>query len=186
MEVHTVSAFDVKFFRMLDTILINIQRSFKDTFNVVKGFFAVLSYAITKDQISLGLSHFSTTFRVVKLGYHCTYQVGICNITEKNEWVRMLFDIYLKKNPVHPEGHYAYFEKTIYVKAQESQQVNINYDWKDNVVIDIDDVSFDPDIFWSGECVSMGKYVVKALLYDEKGEVFDELKLIQKLTDENC
>jgi hypothetical protein len=171
---------------MLDTILIIIQRSFRDTFNVIKGFFAILSYAITKDQISLGLSHFSTTFQVVKPGHYCTYEIGIYNITEKNEWVRMLFNIYLKENHVHSEGHYAYFEKTIYVKANESQQVNIIYDWKDNVVIGIDEVSFDPDFFWSGKCVSMGKYVVKTLLFDEKGEVLDELELIQKLSNENC
>lgn len=73
-----------------------------------------------------------------------------------------------------------------YVKAYESQHGNIIYDWKDNIVIDIDDVSFGSDLFWFEDCVSMGKYVVKALLFDENGEVVDELELIQKLSDENC
>lgn len=72
------------------------------------------------------------------------------------------------------------------MRAHESQHVHIIYDWKDHAIIEIDDVPFKQDVFWSGECESMGKYVVKAFLIDEKGEVFDELILIQKLSNENC
>ena len=69
------------------------------------------------------------------------------------------------------------------MRAHESQSLRIIYDWKDYAVIEIEGVPFEQDVFWSGECESKGKYFVKALLLDEKGEAFDELTLVQNLSE---
>ena len=168
---------------MVHSITIKTKGVFIDAYKVVKGFFAILRYGISKDKICLSLSHFSTASQVVNPGHNCAYTVGICNTSKQNTWVKLLFDIYLKENSVHPEGHYGYFEKAIFVRAHESQTFCIIYDWKNGAIIDIDDVSFEADVFWCGDCESKGKYVVKALLLDEKGEAFDELTLVQNLSE---
>ena len=84
---------------------------------------------------------------------------------------------------MHPEGHYGYFEKAIFVMAHQNQSLGIIYDWKDDASIDIDDVFFKPDVFWSGDCQSKGKYLVKTLLLDKTGEAFSELSLVQNLSE---
>lgn len=156
---------------------------FRDGGKVIKGFFAILWYGISKDNTNLSLSYFYTTSQVVKPGDNCTYEIVICNISKQSVWVKLRLDIYSKNNSVHPEGHYSYFEKAIFVGAHKRQPVHIIYDWKNRAVMDIDDVSFEPDVFWSGDCDVTGKYAVKAFLIDEKGKVFDELTLVQKLSE---
>jgi len=156
---------------------------FRDAGKVIKGFFAILWYGISKDKIRLSLSFLYTTSQVVKPGYNSTYEIGICNISRQSVWVKLLFDIYPKENSDHPNGHHSYFEKAIFVRAHESQSLRIIYDWKDYAVIEIEGVPFEQDVFWSGECESKGKYFVKALLLDEKGEAFDELTLVQNLSE---
>jgi hypothetical protein len=168
---------------MVYPITIKIKGVFVDAYKVIKGFFAILRHGIFKDKICLGLSLFSTTSQVVNPGYNCAYTVGICNTSKQNTWVKLLFDIFLKENSVHPEGHYGFFEKAIFVRAHENQNLRIIYDWKAYVVIDIDGVSFEPDVLWSGDCESKGKYFVKALLFDEDGEAVDELTLVQNLSE---
>jgi hypothetical protein len=156
---------------------------FRDAGKVVKGLFSIFWYGISKDKISVSLSVFRTNSQVVKQGDNCTYEIGICNISKHSITVKFLFDIYLKENPVHPNGHYGYFEKSIFVQAHKSQDFRIIYDWKDYAVIDIDDITLEPDVFWCGECESKGKFIVRALLLDEKGETFDELTLVQNLSE---
>jgi hypothetical protein len=163
-------------------ITIKIKRVFVDAYKVIKGFFTILRYIISKDKTLLGLSHFSTASQDAKSGLNCTYAIGISNTSNQSTWVKLRFDIHLKENSVYPEGNYGYFEKAIFVHARESQSLRIIYDWKDCFVIEIDDVSFEPDVSWPVDSKSMGKYSVKAALLDEKGEAFDELTLVQNLS----
>ena len=155
----------------------------RDAGNVISGFFAILWYSISKDKIKLSLSLFTTTSPVVRQGRHCPYNISICNVSEQNAWVRLIIDIYLKENPVHPEGHYGCFEKAIFMRAHQSLSLRIIYDWDEYASIYIDDVSFEPDVFWSGDCQFKGKYLVKALLLDKTGEAFSELSLVQNLSE---
>ena len=160
--------------------MINILR---DAGDVIRGLFAVLWYAISKDKIKLSLSLFITTSPVVRCGHRYPYNISICNASDQEAWVRLIIDIYSKEKPVHPDGHYSYFEKTVFVRAQQSQTIKIIYDWKDYVRIDIEDISFDADVFWSGDCQFKGKYLVKALLLNKSGEAFSELSLVQNLSE---
>ena len=156
---------------------------FRDGGKVIKGFFAILWYGISKDNTNLSLSYFYTTSQSVKPGDICTYEIVICNISKQSIWIKLRFDIYPIINSVHPKGPCSYFEKAIFVRANKRQPVHIIYDWKNRAVIDIDDVSFEPDVFWSRDCDFTGKYAVKAFLIDEKGKVFDKLTLVQKLSE---
>lgn len=155
---------------------------FRDAGKVVKGFFSILWYGISKDKISVSLSLFHTNSQVVKPGDNCKYEIGICNISKQNVWVKLLFDIYPKENSDLPNAPYCNFEKAIFVRAREIQCMNINYDWKDQAIIEIDGVPFKQDVFWSGECASKGKFFVKALLLNREGEALDELTLVQNLS----
>lgn len=168
---------------MGNPITINFKGFFIDAYKVIKGFFAILRYGISKDKVCIGLALFTTESQDAKVGHNSIYTIDICNASRQRIWVKLLFDIHLKKNSCHPEGHYGYFEKAIFVRAHGNQNLRIIYDWKDYVVIDIDDVSFEPDVFWLGDFESNGKYFVKALLLDEKGKAFDELTLIQNLSE---
>lgn len=168
---------------MGNPITINFKGFFIDAYKVIKGFFAILRYGISKDKVCIGLALFTTESQDAKAGHNSIYAIDICNASRQGVWVKLLFDIYLKENCVHPEGNYCFIEKAIFVRARNSQSLRIIYNWKDYVIIDIDGLSIEPDVFWSGECESMGKYFVKALLRDEKSEVFDELTLIQNLCE---
>jgi hypothetical protein len=168
---------------MGNPITINFKGLFIDAYKVIKGFFAILRYSISKDKVCIGLALFTTESQDAKVGHNSIYTIDICNASRQRIWVKLLFDIHLKEDDVPRAGHYCYIEKAIFVKDRDSQSLRIIYDWKDYVVVDIDDVSFEPDVFWSGNLRSEGKYFVKSLLLDEKGATFDELTLLQNLSE---
>src|SRR5262249_38734368 len=97
-------------------------------------------------------------------------------------WVRLLVDIYLQSNPVHPEGHLAYFQKRIFLRQRDSQRVDIDYDWQEGVTFHIEGVPLAPDFIWSGPCRAAGTYLVRAGLFVDDGEKpYEELTVLQRL-----
>lgn len=161
--------------RPLNYIVVN------DLNRIIKGFFKVIRYFLSRDEIPVDLSLFSTNTGVIEKGKFCKYEIIIANNDLQHLWVRLLIDIYLKSNPHHPEGHYAYFEKRIFVKSHESQSVEFYYNWDNNVLFNIDGISMNPDTTWKGSCKTKDKYFVHALLLNEEGNLFNRLTVIQEL-----
>jgi len=154
----------------------------RDLRKVASGLFALIRYIILRDRVSFCISLFSSNSWVAKKGEVSRYEVIFANNTSKPVWVALLFDIYLKSNPIHPEGHYAFFKKHIYVRSRENQEIKISYDWEDSVIIDIDDIPTSPDDFWRGSCRIKGKYFVHASLLNGDSIAFDHLTLVQELS----
>jgi hypothetical protein len=120
----------------------------------------------------VSLSQFNTSSPETRPGKECLYEATIANNTASSLWIRLLFNIYLSSNPVHPEGHYAYYEKRIFVQAHEDQRVKITYDWNDHAIFEIDGIQFNPDNAWSGSCNNKGKY----LSYRDTRRLLEALK----------
>ena len=154
----------------------------RDCKKIAFGLLNLLRYLISRDRISVCLSLFSTNSIVVKEGAVSHYEIVLANNTFQPFCVSLLFDIYLRSNPIHPEGHYAFFKKHVYVRGRENQGIKISYDWEDSVVIDIDDISTSPDDFWRGICRIKGKYFVHVLLLNRESKSFDHLTLVQELS----
>lgn len=162
--------------------LIKIKDFPSDAYKVFNGLISIFRHAISKDKVCLGIALFSALSQKVKLGDNSIYDLTICNASKQSTWVRLIIDIYLHDNCVHPEGHYGYFEKAIFLRTHETQRLHIIYNWKDCASIEIDEIPFKPDVFWYGNGELKGKYLVKALLLDRNKDAYDERTLVQYLS----
>ena len=118
---------------------------------------------------------------MVKQGEPNKYVCVLTNNTARNCWARLLIDIYLKDNPVHPGGHYAYFAKNIHIGSKQSQKIELAYDWNDAAFFYVDGLKLIPDDIWRGFCMARTQYVVRALLKNEDGQPYEQLQLVQSL-----
>lgn len=149
---------------------------------LVYGTFRFAAYLLSKDKITVSLSQFSTVYSEAEIGKESIYEAIISNNTNKNLWLKLLVDIYVLNNQVHPEGHYAYFEKSIFIQAHECIKNKIIYNWLDNAIFEIDGVQFYPNNEWNGCCDLKGKYIIIALLRDENGNTYEKLTLVQEVS----
>lgn len=152
-----------------------------DLKKTITGITALIRHFLSSDDISTSLSLFSSSSILAKEGKESNYEITLANNTASPCWARLLIDIYLKNNPVHPEGHRAYFEKKIFITSRENQRIKISYNWKDKTIFEINGVSLNPDNVWRGECETKGKYFVKAVLLNEEGKPFDQLTIVQNV-----
>lgn len=136
----------------------------------------------TADHISLSLARFSAASAVAREGGRNTYECLVANNTGEHRWVKLLIDIYLKDRQVHPEGHYAYFTKSIYVRSKDCEHVRVTYDWNDRAAFCLDGLEFPADDLWRGSCREEKHYMIKASLLNEDGIEYEGLQLIQNLS----
>jgi hypothetical protein len=153
----------------------------QDIIRIFSGACALISYCFSKDNIPVALSQFSTESFFVIPGNTYSYDLHICNDTGTNAAVKLLVDIYAKELPVHPEGHYAYYSKNIYLTAHESKHLVVSYNWIDSFAIRIDELSHMPDDSWRGTCRQKGAYLIQAILLNEHGQRLDGLSIVQQL-----
>lgn len=146
------------------------------------GFTNLVRCAYSQERLSVNLAYFSASSPSAHKNSTNSYDVVLANSTNSGVWVTLLFDLYLKENPTHPKGHYAYFGKKIFVKRRESQKVGIRYNWDSDLTFDIDGIILKPDTFWQGPCQTNGYYFVKAVLLNPKGVPYDQLNIIQDVS----
>ena len=153
----------------------------KDLNNIISGLGLLLKYCFSKDDITLALSLFSANSFIVRCGSTYTYEVIIVNNTDRDIGLKLMLDIYLKSNPVHPEGHYAYYVKNIFIKTHEVKHVDFSYNWENHAQFVIDGTVAQSDDLWRGICAVKGMYCVHALLLNEQHTCIDKLTIIQHL-----
>ena len=159
-----------------------LKTAIKDIRRTVCGIGSLIKYCFEKDDISLALSLFSANSSSIRAGNTYTYDVIIINNTAQDIRARLLFDIYLKNKPVHPEGHFAYYVKNIFIRSHQSSSAVISYNWNDCLKFTIDGHITDPDNVWRGVCSSKGAYLIQAALLDEHGTCLDKLTIAQQLS----
>lgn len=168
--------------RFLEIMLSTFCAAIRDFKKIALGLLGLLRYLTSEDKISVCLSLFSSDSLTAKEGVVSHYKIVLANNALQPLCVSFMFDIYLRSNPIHPEGHYAFFKKRIYVRGKENQEIKISYDWEDSVIIDIDDIPTNPDDFWRGNFRIKGKYSVNVLLLNGESKSFDRLTLVQELS----
>ena len=149
---------------------------------ILSGFFALLRYIIEREEISLSLSLFSTDSQNSQIGKTSAFELTLANNSNKDLWSRVLLDFYRKDNPIHPDGHLAYFEKKVFVKNRTNQKIVMYYNWQEDARFEIDGFISEPDSTWHGKCEVSGKYQVFAVLLNETGKTLETLTIIQSIT----
>jgi hypothetical protein len=142
----------------------------------------LVRYARDIDSISSSISIFSAETNKVKFGEIQKYHLIILNNTNTNEFYKLVIDIYFKDNPVHPQGHYTFFEKNILLPPKSNEAIKLYFNWNQTAVFIVQDVPLVPDSFWRGDCKLPGRYYVRALLYNTKHDLVEELFLVQELS----
>lgn len=153
-----------------------------DTKRILSGFFALLRYIIEREEISLSLSLFSTDSQNSQIGKTSAFELTLANNSNEDLWARVLLDFYRKDNPIHPDGHRAYFVKKVFVKNRTSQKIVMHYNWQEDARFEIDGVISAPDSTWHGNAEVSGKYQVFAVLLNETGKTVETLTIIQSIT----
>src|SRR5688500_11942758 len=141
----------------------------EDRQRIFTGIKHLWQYCRAPEHLSLTLSRFSSGSPVVRQGEANRYECVLTNNTARDSWARLLIDIYLKDNQTHPAGHYAYFAKRIYLTSQSSRKIELVYDWTDRVLFYVDGLELIPDDIWRGSCNAQNKYIVRALLKNDRG-----------------
>jgi hypothetical protein len=157
------------------------SRMYQDAKRTRNGLRAMREYGRTADDFNFGISLFAAGSLHARVGQPSHWRIELANAARQHRWVRLLLDIYLKDHPVHPDGHYAYFEKKVFVPARAQQPVVVRYDWQQAPELVIDGVALGPDDYWRGDCAAAGAYLVKAVLLSDAGKAFDEYALVQRL-----
>lgn len=153
-----------------------------DLGRTISGIINFARYSLSDENVPVSLSLFASASFQTETGRECRYDISIANNTPQGLWTNLLLDIYQKDNPTHPEGHYAYYEKKVYLQAQASQKIKIIYDWEKPMLFDIDGTVFSPDNSWRGSIKEKGKYLLHAILKAEDGNLIEQLTLIQEVS----
>lgn len=153
-----------------------------DTKRIFSGLFSLLRYIFEREEISLSLSLFSTDSQNSRMGETSTYELILVNNSNNTLWARVLLDFYKKDNPVHPDGHLAYFEKKVLVKKRTNEKIVMYFNWQNDARFEIDGVISGPDGTWHGNCELSGTYNVFAVLLNETGNQLETLTIIQSIT----
>ena len=161
---------------------VNLLISRPDSKRIITGIQHLWRYYRTEEQISLTISRLSAESTIVTEGETNKYSCVLTNNTAQNCWASLLIDIYLKDNQVHPDGHYAYLAKKIYITSKTSQSIELIYDWNDRAFFYVDGLKLIPDDFWRGPCLTRKQYIVRALLKNADGHPGDQLHLVQSLS----
>ena len=146
-----------------------------------RGTCSLIRSCLSKDRIPIALSLFSTSSLIVIPEDTHLYDIYILNNTDENFAAKILIDIYFKDNQVHPEGHYAYYSKNIFLQAREFKHLVMRYNWKDSFTIHFNGCEYLPDTGWRGLCSNAGAYLIQAILLDDRDHRLDSLSIVQKL-----
>jgi hypothetical protein len=109
------------------------------------------------------------------------YSLVIANSTSRPLLRKIVIDIYKRDHPVHPEGHYAWFDRSFRLPAGKSCEIKFTYDWLEHAGFILDGVALPPDGFWRGDCNAPGRYAVHAVLVDGGGNRSEDLFVVQDL-----
>jgi hypothetical protein len=162
--------------------LSRLRRQIHDLRRVAAGLAAFARYLVTRDPVELGLAQLSAESTVAMRGGQSRYRMAIASTRSEPQEVTLTVDIYALDSPTHPDGHYACFVKHLKVQPRASTQVEVVYDWHQQVEFLVDDRRSPPDDFWRGALDRSTRYSVNAVLSDPGGIRLELLTIYQELT----
>ena len=160
----------------------NLLRSSPDDIEkTMQGLLALAQHLKCKEEVAISLALFRARSASVRKGEIAEYAFKLVNNSKEHLWLGLLVGIYPRENPVHPQGHHAYFRKEIFVPSRSSQELAFHYNWRDSAAFIIDAIPFAPDSGWFGPYDEPARYLVCARLYGADAEPIEELPLLQRL-----
>jgi hypothetical protein len=134
-----------------------------------------------RECIDCSISLFSAASFDVLRSVPAEYSLVLANSTSQPLLRRILIEIYKRNRPVHPEGYYAWFDKSFRLPPGESSEIRLTYDWLEHARFILKDIALPPDGFWRGDCNTPGRYAVHAVLFDGGGNRSEDLFIVQDL-----
>jgi hypothetical protein len=152
-----------------------------DLKRIVRAVPGICDYIRKPDRVDCSLSLFAAASFDVTRSLLAEYSLDLANGTSQPLSCKILIEIYKCDRPVHPEGHYARFEKSLHLLPGKSCKIRLTYDWLKLAWFILDGVALPPDDLWRGYCNAPGRYAVQAVLFDGSGNQFENLCVIQEL-----
>ena len=152
-----------------------------DVKRIARAIPGIWDYVRKPDHVDCSISLFSAASFDALRSVPAEYSLAVANNTSRPLFRKILIDIYGHDHPVHPEGHYAWFEKTFFLLPGRSCEITLMYDWLELVSFTVDGAEFPPDDRWRGNNNALGRYAVHAVLFDGSGHHFEDLFILQDL-----
>jgi hypothetical protein len=156
-----------------------LYRNYTELRRLFRGVRTLQAHCTTPDHVPLSISLLRAPGAEVAEGEVMNYELVLANSTGEHQWAKVVVDIYNKKDPSHPNGHFGYFSKRIFLRARQAQKVAMVFNWSEAAWFAIDGVNLAPDGIWIGSCRKSGIYWFKALLFAADNQPAEELVLAQ-------
>jgi hypothetical protein len=134
-----------------------------------------------QERIDCSISLFSAASFDALRSLPAEYSLVLANSASQPLLRKILIDIYKRNCPIHPEGHFAWFDRSFLLPPGKSCEIKLTYDWLEHARFVLDGVALPPDSFWRGDCNAPGRYVVHAVLFDGGGNRSEDLFIVQGL-----
>jgi hypothetical protein len=147
----------------------------------MRGVAAMLRWSAQREDVAVALASFRTHAMRAHAEDTSAYELTLANASSADVAAHVLIDLYRRDDASHPQGHYAFFEKTLLVRRQRALAVLITYDWQRRARFVVDGVGLAADVFWRGPCDDRGTYHVHAVLLGPGDVAAQRLSLVQEL-----
>lgn len=152
-----------------------------DALSSLRGVAAMVRWSTQRDDLAVALASFRAHSARACAGEANAYELVLANASGTDIVARVLIDLYVRDEPTHPHGHYAFFEKVLLVRQKRAQSVAITYDWQSGAQFSVEGVVLPADALWRGACDRAGLYVVHAVLLNPGASAAQPLSLVQEL-----
>jgi hypothetical protein len=152
-----------------------------DARRIARAFPAMWNDAREQECLDCSISLFSAASFDVRRSVPAEYLLVLANGTSQPRLCKILIDIYKRDRPVHPEGHYAWFERSFRLAPGRSCEIKLTYDWLEHAEFILDGAALPPDGFWRSDCSALGRYAVHAVALGGGGNRSEDVFIIQDL-----
>jgi hypothetical protein len=152
-----------------------------DAWRIVRAIPVMCHDVCKQERIDCSISLFSAASFDAVRSLPSKYSLVVTNNTSQPLLRKILIYIYKRNSPVHPEGHYASFDRSFRLAPGKSCEIKLTYDWVKHARFIFEGVALLPDNFWRGECNTPGRYAVHAALFEADGKRCENLFIVQDL-----
>jgi hypothetical protein len=157
------------------------RQVWRDLGRSVRGVVAFRRYMCSRDTVDIALGLFEAASSTVMAGHLCRYVVRIANLSEKAVPVQVIIQISSMSAANVPAPPSVNFGSHCTVPPRRAMALEWHYDWRNTVVLLVDQMASPPDTFWIGEVPTGQRYIVSAILSDHAGTHLDQLDIYQEL-----
>jgi hypothetical protein len=152
-----------------------------DVKRVVRALPVMWNHVREPERLDCSISLFSAASIDARQSLQAEYFLVLANSMSQPLLCKLLLEIYKRDRPIHPEGHYAWFERSFRLAPGRSCEIKLTYDWLEHAEFIVDGAALPPDGFWRGDCNAVGRYAVHAVVFGGGSNRSEALFIVQDL-----